>query len=110
MDDFRSSEIMNDINRRLKREDHHILLLLDNVPCHPWDYQDSSAFFNIEVVLFPMNTTSRMQPLDVGVIQSFKCQYFKLAWHKVKEDTIIKCFKNCGVVWEIRIPPFGFLC
>ena len=22
----------------------------------------------------------------------------KLAWHKVKEDTIIKCFKNCGVV------------
>ena len=22
----------------------------------------------------------------------------KLAWHKVKEDTIIKCFMNCGVV------------
>ena len=132
-----TSEIMDDIlaslNQRLKREDRHILLLLDNAPCHPRDYQDSSTFSNIKVVFFPVNTTSRLQPLDAGVIQSFKCQYrallikhtlaaidssaslstfdiaksvdiltatrmIKLAWHKVKEDTIIKCFKNCGVV------------
>ena len=131
-----TSGIMNDIlaslNRRMKTEDHHILLLLDNAPYHPRDYQDSCTFSNIKVVFFLVNTTSQLQPLDAGVIQSFKCQYrallikhtlaeidssaslsafdiaksvdiltairmIKLAWHKVKEDTIIKCFKNCGV-------------
>ena len=68
-------EILASLNRKLKREDCHILLLLDNAPCHPHDYQKDSAFSNIKVGFLPVNTTSWLQPLDAGVIQSFKCQY-----------------------------------
>jgi hypothetical protein len=77
------SEIMDEVlatlNRKLKREDCHILLLLDNAPgpCHPRDYQDHSAFSNMKVVYLPVHTTSRLQPLDAGVIQNFKCHYRK---------------------------------
>ena len=41
---------------------------MDNAPCHPPDIQ----LTNVKLQFFPPNTTSIVQPLDQGVIHSFK--------------------------------------
>ena len=52
------------------------LYLIDNAPCHPPDLK--GKFSNINVCFLPKNTTSRLQPLDAGIIQNFKVKYRKL--------------------------------
>ncbi|CAM4833278.1 unnamed protein product [Rotaria magnacalcarata] len=68
------SDWLADINTKMKISSRQILLFLDNAPCHPVDVQLS----NIELVFFPPNTTSTVQPLDQGVIHSFKCHYRRM--------------------------------
>ena len=60
-------EILLKLNRRMKREDPHILLFLDIAPCHPSALID--RFSNIKVAFLPKNTTSHTQPLDAGIIK-----------------------------------------
>ncbi|XP_044590927.1 tigger transposable element-derived protein 4-like [Cotesia glomerata] len=50
-----------------------ILLLIDNCPAHPL----ISNLENIELVFFPPNTTSVLQPIDQSVIKSLKGHYRK---------------------------------
>ncbi|KAG0437237.1 Tigger transposable element-derived protein 6 [Dictyocoela muelleri] len=50
-----------------------ILLLLDNVSVHP----KNLYLGNIELLFLPPNTTSRIQPLDQGIIKAFKDRYRK---------------------------------
>ena len=75
-----TSEIMRHIlktqNRKLKLANRSVLLLLDNAGCHPPDVKD--CYTNIKVVFLPPNTTSRLQPLDLGIIKNFKVYYRKL--------------------------------
>ena len=51
-----------------------ILLMMDNAGCHPHDLE--GKFSNVKVV-FPANTTSKLQPLDLGIIKNFKSYYRK---------------------------------
>jgi hypothetical protein len=51
-----------------------VLLLIDNAPSHKWHTDD---FPNLEIVALPPNTTSKLQPLDAGIIASFKSQVRK---------------------------------
>ena len=69
-------ELLKGINRRMRREQREIILFLDNAGCHPVSLQE--MFSNIKVVFLPPNTTSRLQPLDAGVIKNFKVRYRKL--------------------------------
>ena len=48
------------------------LLLVDNAPGHP---QTLGADSDIEVMFLPPNTTSLIQPLDQGIIATFKAYY-----------------------------------
>lgn len=50
-----------------------MLLLLDNAPSHPPDLKLS----NVKLVFLLPNTTSKLQPLDQGVIQNVKQLYKK---------------------------------
>ena len=67
--------ILLNLNRQLIRERRNILLLMDNVSSHSHDLTDK--FSNIKVVFLPVNTTSRLQPLNAGVTKNFKVFYLK---------------------------------
>ncbi|XP_033730203.1 tigger transposable element-derived protein 4-like [Pecten maximus] len=117
---------LNQVNRKMKRQNRNILLFLDNAPSHP-KIQPS----NVKLVFFPANTTSKCQPMDQGIIQTLKLKYRKRqlkhviramdkdktkcgtqllkditllqaiywidsAWKEVDVTTITKCFIKCG--------------
>ena len=73
------SEIMDSvlikINRKMAAAERNILLFMDNAPCHPENFVVS--YSNIKVVFLTKNTTSRLQPLDAGIIRNFKVKYRK---------------------------------
>lgn len=62
--------ILSKLHRQLKRNDRHILLYIDDAPCHPKTL--SGHFSNITVQFLPKNTTSKSQPLDAGIIANWK--------------------------------------
>ena len=48
----------------------------DSAACHPETAH--AGLKNIKLVFLPKNTTSRLQPLDAGIIRNFKHKYRKL--------------------------------
>lgn len=56
---------MRQLNRR-------ILLLCDNASSHK---HDAALYSNIEVVYLPPNLTAWIQPMDAGIIWTFKANY-----------------------------------
>nr|XP_012148419.1 PREDICTED: uncharacterized protein LOC105663526 [Megachile rotundata] len=58
------------------------LLLIDNAPGHPQDLHHE----NVQVVFLPKNTTSLLQPLDQGIISTFKAQYIKRTFRYILEQ------------------------
>ena len=71
LDSFLSS-----FNLKMKSQARSILLLLDNAGCHPVHLQ--GKYSNIKIVFLPPNTTSKLQPLDLGIICNFKTHYRRL--------------------------------
>lgn len=55
-----------------KYKDQRVLLLLDNCPSHKID---GLALSHVDVLFLPPNTTSKLQPMDAGIIMSFKRHY-----------------------------------
>ena len=53
-----------------------IILFLDNAPWHPETLQNDLK--NIKLIFLLKSTSSRLQPLDAGIIRAFKCKYWKL--------------------------------
>lgn len=103
----------------LQRKNRKILLLVDNCPAHP-----EVPLKKIKLVFMPPNTSSKLQPMDQGVIHSLKSRYRKImllkmleaidskqefsvslldainfihrAWQQVTKETIANCFKHAG--------------
>ena len=97
-------QVLTKLNRRCQRESRSILLL-DNAPCHPYDMK--GKYPNINCVFFPPNCTSRLQPLDLGIIQSFKLKYAKLMMTHVVSlidncETAGDVFRSVNVLQAIR--------
>ena len=104
----------------MKRQNRHILLFIDNCTAH----NNIPALSNINVEFLPANTTSKLQPLDQGIIQNFKTFYRRevvdyilaviekdtdpninvlqamrmacAAWSSVTQGTIANCFRKSG--------------
>ena len=64
---------MRNLNEKMKTQNRKILILLDNFSGHK-----IGDFENIRFHFFPPNTTSKIQPLDMGIIASFKSKYRRL--------------------------------
>lgn len=115
-------EWLLDFNKQLTTEGRSILLLLDNATSHRIS---NNCLSNIKLHFLPPNMTASMQPLDNGIIKSFKAQYRKLqlqrmveladddlptelrldyavryckiAWDSVSMNTIKNCWNNLGI-------------
>lgn len=69
------------------------LLLLDNAPAHPSVEILTSSCGKIECMFLPANTTSILQPMDQGIIVSFKRFYRSLQLNEVLD---FDDDRNCG--------------
>jgi hypothetical protein len=103
----------------MKKQNRHVLLLIDNASSHC-----TIILSNIKIKFYPPNCTSRLQPLDQGIIKAFKVYYknnlvnklldeiehpslkkatlldsiywVESAWNQVTSKTIINCFTHAG--------------
>jgi hypothetical protein len=55
-------------------QNRKIILIVENCAAHP---KDTPFLRNVRVIRYPANCTSALQPLDLGIIHSFKAYYRK---------------------------------
>ena len=108
-------------NNHIKRK---VLLLIDNAPSHSTTNVNHP---NVEVVYLPPNTTSKLQPLDAGIIAAFKChirkrqltyaldaleneknpykvdqltamRWARAAWSALNSSVIQNCWRHTGLI------------
>ena len=72
---------LDTLNHQMKKHGRKVILFLDNATVHPTSLID--MYSNIKIVFLPKNATSRLLPLDPGIIQSFKTKYRKTLMHYV---------------------------
>ena len=59
-------KILSMLDATMKSQNRNVISFIDNVP------DLKGKFSNINVCFLPKNTTSRLQPLDAGIIQTLK--------------------------------------
>ena len=62
--------ILTKLNRKFSSQSKNIALILDNAGCHPHELK--GKYSHIKLIFLPI---SKLQPLDVGIIQNFKVHY-----------------------------------
>lgn len=62
--------ILQDLDAEMQNENRKIILFVDNASCHKTPHLK-----NVELHYLPPNTTALLQPLDQGIIHSFKAYY-----------------------------------
>ena len=98
-------QVLSKLNRTLRISGRSVLLLMDNAGCHPEELQHK--YTNIKIVFLPANTTSVLQPLDLGIIKNSKLWYRKLLFRhvlaKIEECTTgSKVTKSLAILHAIR--------
>ena len=79
------------------------MLLFDNAGCHPVHLQ--GKYSNIKIVFLPPNTTSKLQPLRLGIICNFKIHYRRrllLQYVIAKIDAANSVISSTNVLVAIR--------
>ena len=73
MSSFLFEEWLKELDRKFEKENHKIILIVDNCPAHP----TVDGLKAIELVFLLTNTTSKTQPMGRGVIRSLKAKYHR---------------------------------
>jgi len=86
---------LQEFNREVAQKyNQRVLLLLDNCPSHKID---GLVLSHVDVHFLPPNTTSKIQPMDAGIIMSFKKHYrhLHIKWilNQVEDGNDIKDLK-----------------
>lgn len=85
-----------------------ILLTMDNFPAHYTGLELAPPPPNVRICWLPANSTSRFQPLDQGVIQSFKSHYrrqwlsYMLDCFGQEQDPLSHINIHLAIRWIIR--------
>ena len=115
---------LNSFNSKMKLQNRKVLLILDNAPCH----KNTKQMSNVRVEFLPPNVTGLLQPMDAGIIKTFKTHYrrflvkkavkdinenrdvtitlkdaiymAKKAWDCISPETIRNCWKHTGLIKE----------
>ena len=81
VDSILFEEWAREVDRRFTKEGREIVLLVDNCPAHP----SIDNLVYTELIFLPPNTTSKLQPMDQGVIRSWKAHYKTMSIKKLIE-------------------------
>lgn len=65
---------LKDLDTEMRVKRRNILMFVDNCAAHS---TDTTFLKNVKIVFYPANCTSVLQPLDMGIIKSFKGYYRK---------------------------------
>jgi hypothetical protein len=76
--------------------DFKLLLLLDNAPGHPKDLQQP----NVKVIFLPPNTTSLIQPINQGIIATFKAFYIRRTFQAILDKLDVDPALTLTMVWK----------
>jgi hypothetical protein len=124
MDRFVYKEWIEKFDQRMTRQGKKALLLMDNVGSHK---HDDVSLKSTTIQVLPPNCTSKLQPLDQGIIETCK-KYYRMnllrrviadaeagketkvvlkdaiywtakAWENVTPTCISNCFRKAGVVF-----------
>ncbi|CCO28377.1 Tigger transposable element-derived protein 6 [Rhizoctonia solani AG-1 IB] len=117
-------KFLADLNKDMYRQGRHVLLICDNCRAHT---HDNKNYSNLRIEFLAPNLTAYIQPLDAGVIASFKAHYWRefiklairrddagitniykinqwqamelanIAWDAVSSKTIANCWKHTGI-------------
>ena len=71
-------EYLRWLNNKCRLQGRKVLLLMDNFSGHKLAVQlvdGLEGLSNVQIAWLPPNTTSHWQPMDQGIIASFKLQY-----------------------------------
>ena len=82
---------LDSINIYFKSQNRKILLFIDN--CSAQFKSEQKKLSNIKIIFYPANCTPVLQPLDQGIIRSFKVFYRRYLLQNIV-DRIISS-KNC---------------
>jgi hypothetical protein len=69
-------EWLNMFYAKIKKENRAAILFLDKAICHP-----NVTLSNAKIAWFPANETSVLQPMDMGIIYTFKSHYKQFLIH-----------------------------
>jgi len=138
-------EFLRGLNDEMRIAQRSIALVTDNCPTHPpptsppIDYKGPKPplLTHITLVYLPPGTTSFLQPLDAGIISSFKAAYRRRyaqfmvqhfnqygeapskldilqaiyliadSWESVTQSTIIHCWKKAGITEQTQVSTIG---
>ena len=82
------------LNKIMRSKKRHIILFLDNATSHSHELQLS----NVKLSFLPANCTSKLQPLNLGIIHAFRARY-----RKIMLSCLISNIENCVTVTELKI-------
>ncbi|XP_067650982.1 tigger transposable element-derived protein 6-like [Haliotis asinina] len=114
---------LRSFDRQMRSRGRHVILLCDNAASHNCA---NVKLTNVKVHFLPPNTTSHIQPMDAGIIRTFKAHYkkylvkhfircaeddlpqtlnlrealrfVKTAWSEVKSSTIQNCYRHVDII------------
>lgn len=97
------TNVLTKLNSKMKHENWHIILFLDNASCHPSSLK--GMFSNVQMEFLPKNTTSCTQPLDAGIIKTWKMYYkrkLRVASEIDSKKTASKIVRFVNLLMAIR--------
>jgi hypothetical protein len=112
-------EYLRWLNTKMRSEGRKVLLLMDNFSGHELAVQlvgGKTGLPNVRIEWLPLNTTSEWQPMDQGIIVSFKLQYrrqwitFMIREYERDKDpqkiaNLLKAIQWTRIAWEQSVTP-----